>query len=295
MWTPILALAAALGWAEPSPSPGVGDPIAFVGAGYAAYERGERFLLPDGMASRRLVAEQDAHGEAEGGQEVGSLDAWIDGTEWQLSGLEIRRRPGRDPARQAIAASFRNYGRPVSLRFLFVRENGAWYLDEILNEVGGRSWTLTSLLRLRPFPNRPSGWDAEAEAGRGIHDPHAFLVYTYSGYLHGDAGPDLTDRVAGARPRVLLAGARTRGRGLDIDFRVNASDWSIADLALAEEQGGRDRRTIAARFRNHGRREVIRFHFLRTDGRWFLDEVVAGSGSGDGGWTLSALLAERPG
>jgi hypothetical protein len=225
---------------------------------------------------------------------VGSLDAWIDGAEWALSRLEIRRHRGRDPARQAIAARFRNYGRPVSLRFLFVRENGAWYLDEILNEAGGRSWTLTSLLRLRPFPDRPSGWDADAEAGRGINDPRAFLVHTYSGYLHGDAGPDVTDRVASARLRALLAAARTSRRGLDIDFWVNASDWSVADFALAEEQGGRGRRTIAARFRNHGRREVIRFHFLQTDGRWFLDEVVAGSGSGDGGWTLSALLAERP-
>jgi hypothetical protein len=32
---------------------------------------------------------------------------------------------------------------------------------------------------------------------------------------------------------------------------------------------------------------------VREGGRWYLDEAVEGTGSGDDGWTLSALLQSR--
>jgi hypothetical protein len=50
---------------------------------------------------------------------------------------------------------------------------------------------------------------------------------------------------------------------------------------------------VTARFRNIDRRDEVRFQFVRVGRRWYLDDAVEGSGHGDNGWTLSALLRSR--
>ncbi len=301
MWTLILGLllaGAAVQEEEPEPYPGVADPIAFVRRAYAIPR-----VMPDldTYASTRLRAELHAHDEAAGGEDLSILNWWVDGSEERVTGLDVRRATGSGADRQTILARFRNFGRPVALRFSFVREGASWYLDEVVNLAGARSWTLTSLLRLRPAGGaRPVGWDAIAEAGGGMIDPFAFVAHNYFAYSHeDDEAVPIGDRINSRRLRALFAAYDAAASpdevgAIDFDWWVNGQDWSLSDVLLAEEEGGPHWRTITARFRNLGRPSLVRFRFVEEEGRWFLDDVTSGSGSGPDGWTLSALLRQRP-
>ena len=101
----------------------------------------------DDYASARLTALAYAADEAEGGEERLNFDWWVDGSDWRITGLSLRLERSRDPARRTIIARFRNFARPVRLRFRFVRERGGWYLDEVASASG---WTLSALLSERP-------------------------------------------------------------------------------------------------------------------------------------------------
>jgi hypothetical protein len=141
-----------------------------------------------------------------------------------------------------------------------------------------------------------------ATAARGVDDPRAFVAATYRDYREHPNTPPVeptfaySDRLRGlfdaydawARQHDDLVGS------LDFDWWMNAQDWAPVTPELTEENDGADRRTVTARFSNYGTATVNHFHFVRAGGRWYLDDVVNGSGGGDDGWTLSALLRERP-
>ena len=148
----MLALAGlAVAAAEPDQHPGVADPYAFIAGRYALDARGEGAIPAlDPIASHRLRAQLYAHDEAAGGEELINRDWWVEGREGEesrISGLSLAEEPARGPGRRTIAARFRNHGRPARLRFAFVREDGAWRLDEVISDDG---WTLTGLLAERP-------------------------------------------------------------------------------------------------------------------------------------------------
>lgn len=143
---PVLAAFALAAFAQDSR--GVEDPRAFVQQRYSEYLRGSpRSLHLDDYASARLTALAYAADEAEGGEERLNFDWWVDGNDWRITGLSLRLERSRDPARRTIVARFRNFARPVRLRFRFVRERGGWYLDEVASASG---WTLSALLSQRP-------------------------------------------------------------------------------------------------------------------------------------------------
>lgn len=149
MWT--LLLGFALAAIEPAGQPGVADPVAFMRARYGEYLSGNvRALALDTYASARLRARLYAFDEAAGGQEVDSLDFWVGELgQWSLTGLGLTLEPPRRPGRQTVTARFRNGGRSVVLHFRFVRERGAWYLDEVVRP-GRCGWTLSGRLAMRP-------------------------------------------------------------------------------------------------------------------------------------------------
>jgi hypothetical protein len=153
MWKLLLGFALALAPAEPAAHPGVADPIAFMRARYAEYLSGNvRVLALDTYASERLRARLYAFDEAAGGQEVDSLDFWVgEPGDWSLTGLGLTLAPRPRPDRQIVTARFRNRGRPIVLHFHFVRDRGAWYLDEVVRPgARGRGWTLSGRLAMRP-------------------------------------------------------------------------------------------------------------------------------------------------
>jgi hypothetical protein len=138
-------------------------------------------------------------------------------------------------------------------------------------------------------------------AGGGVADPRAFVSRTYAAYARSsDATPPEQRSAYSARlSRLFIDYDRAWSGGdevgsLDFDWWVNAQDWEISNVRVSEGGDGPARRTVTARWRNMDRSDSSRFLFVRWHGRWYLDDVINGSGSGDHGWTLSALLRERP-
>ena len=136
---------------------------------------------------------------------------------------------------------------------------------------------------------------------RGVADPRAFVSATYAHYqAHPGIPPPAQTHVYSPRLRRLFQAyeAWTRQHqdlvgALDFDWWANAQDYEIRDVRITERPVGPGRRWIVASFRNFDRQDVVRFLFVRRGWRWYLDDADQGTGRGDG-WTLSALLQERP-
>lgn len=134
---------------------------------------------------------------------------------------------------------------------------------------------------------------------RGVADPRAFVAQRFAGYRSGtDSVP--ADSTWAYSPRLAALFAtydRWQRRhtdevgSIDFDWWINAQDWELSDVSVSQADSGRNRRVVTARWRNSGRNDSSRFLFVRIGTRWYLDDVVHGSGHGDEGWTLSALLA----
>lgn len=143
---------------------------------------------------------------------------------------------------------------------------------------------------------------APAAAARGVDDPRAFVARTYAAYARAPGSPPADQSFAYSPSLRALYDAYDAWQAqhqdlvgsVAFDWWTNSQDWGeLVLLDLTEEPQGADRRTIVARFRNFDVENVTRFPFVRENGRWFLDDAVHGSGGGDDGWTLSALLRER--
>ena len=142
---------------------------------------------------------------------------------------------------------------------------------------------------------------APAEERRGVEDPRAFVAAHYQGYRNEGDAPEYPAFAYSDRLRALFdayeawtAQHHDLMGPLDFDWWVNAQDWALANVQVTETRESADRRIVSARFTNDGRPDEVRFVFVRQGSRWFLDDAISGTGSGDGGWTLSALLRERP-
>jgi hypothetical protein len=154
----LILLAMALGAASPL-GDADSDPEALITAIYQTYTDvvpGEE-AMPDvqGVYSRRLQAlvDKDANETPEG--EVGRIDwdVFVDGQDWQLTGLKIV--PVSHDATQAeVRASFKNFGEPRDLRYSLVLEDGHWRIDDIQETLKPR-WTMSKILTDAPdaFPD----------------------------------------------------------------------------------------------------------------------------------------------
>jgi hypothetical protein len=147
-----------------------------------------------------------------------------------------------------------------------------------------------------------SGAASPASAQRhGVPDPRAFVAATYARYqAQPNVPPPNPSRAYSPRLRGLFAGYDAWQRGhndevgaLDFDWWTNAQDYQVRNLSVTALNEGRSLRWIIARFDNYDRHDEIRFRFVRLEGRWYLDDAMQGTGRGDDGWTLSALLQSR--
>ena len=141
---------------------------------------------------------------------------------------------------------------------------------------------------------------APAAEARGVDDPRAFVEAQYQVYLRDESGPEWPAFAYSDRLQGLFAGYDAWQRqhddlvgSLDFDWWINAQDWQLSNVSVTEAAQDADRRTEVARFDNADRAEEIHFLFVRQGERWFLDDVVQGSGHGDDGWMLSELLQVR--
>jgi hypothetical protein len=172
---------------------------------------------------------------------------------------------------------------------------------------GGRTiryfLALTALAAAASAPVAAEPSRRAAPAG-GVADPRAFVAQVYGAYVrgHGERTPPEPAYAYSDRLRRLFEAynayqAANRGElvgALDFDWWVNAQDWSLSRVAVTQIDTGPGARTVIARWNNGERADSSRFLFVRERGRWYLDDAVNGSGAGDDGWTLSALLRERP-
>ena len=139
--------------------------------------------------------------------------------------------------------------------------------------------------------------------GRGVADPRAFVAATYARYqAHADRPPPSQAYAYSPRLRRLFDAYDTWQRrhndevgSIDFDWWTNAQDYQLRNLRLSSRNEGPSLRWIVARFDNYDRHDEVRFRFVRQGGRWYLDDAVEGTGHGDNGWTLSALLQHPEG
>ncbi|HEY5711844.1 MAG TPA: hypothetical protein VIT38_08110 [Allosphingosinicella sp.] len=140
----------------------------------------------------------------------------------------------------------------------------------------------------------------EPVQARGVEDPRAFVATMYAAYQRDPdrPGPDPSHAYSDglrdlfAAYDAFYAGGDLVG-ALDFDWWTNAQEWRLSHVAVTDEPGGGDRKTITVRFLNYDRADITHFNFVRVGERWYLDDVVNGTGSGGGGWMLSALLRTR--
>jgi hypothetical protein len=151
------------------------------------------------------------------------------------------------------------------------------------------------------LPADPGDDIVVAETLLGIADPQAFVAATYARYqANPDVPPANISSAYSPRLRQLFDAYDAWSRShedlvgaLDFDWWTNAQDYQIRNLSYRVIDEGPDLRWVVARFDNYDRHGEIRFRFVRDHGRWYLDDAMEGSGSGDNGWTLSALLQRR--
>lgn len=101
--------------------------------------------------SKRLQAliDKDVAETPEG--EVGRLDfdPFVDGQDWELGAVKVKEIY-RSGGEARVRADFANFGKPRSIVFSLVREDGAWRIDDIAGALPPR-WSLSEILTA-PLP-----------------------------------------------------------------------------------------------------------------------------------------------
>lgn len=93
---------------------------------------------------RTLLAEEDHRVRRDG---LGRLDfdIFVDAQDCDVSNLKVGA-PRIDGDKAVVEVGFLNFGEPRQFRFLFVSEDGAWRIDEIVAVNETYPWELTALL-----------------------------------------------------------------------------------------------------------------------------------------------------
>ena len=133
---------------------------------------------------------------------------------------------------------------------------------------------------------------------RGVEDPRAFVLQRLQSYRtdNSHVPPDPTWAYSPRLAALFATYDRWQRRhhdevgSIDFDWWINAQDWELSRISATEADTGPNARAVTAHWRNSDRDDSSRFLFVRSGGRWYLDDVVNGSGRGDNGWTLSYLL-----
>ncbi len=82
-------------------------------------------------------------------------DVFIDGQDWQLTGLKIAL-VSKSADKAIVRATFKNFESPSNMLFDLVREEGGWRVDDVEKTLAPR-WTMSKILLDAPdaFPDAP--------------------------------------------------------------------------------------------------------------------------------------------
>lgn len=136
-----------------------------------------------------------------------------------------------------------------------------------------------------------------ASAAPVFEDPAGLVAYVYQGYMDESATPpDRRELYSPSLRELFEAEAARTPEGemgaLDFDPVVNAQDYHIEDLVIAEPEVDGDRAVVIASFVNLGEAQEMRFTLVRRAEGWKIDDIEALAGAWP--WRLSALLAADP-
>ncbi|WP_106640252.1 DUF3828 domain-containing protein [Allosphingosinicella vermicomposti] len=158
-WLCLIALAAPVQavplTAPPAEAPvarGVKDPRAFVQAQYAQYIKASAdpamdvptvdFAMSPGLFA---LIERD-RAESDGMSPRLDFDYWVNAQEIAVKSVKVAERPKKG-GKRIIRATFNN-GRPQTIDFYFVAQDGQWALDDVVNaaKTAEERWTLREIL-----------------------------------------------------------------------------------------------------------------------------------------------------
>jgi Protein of unknown function (DUF3828) len=153
------ALALLLALCAPALAQSDNDPVALITAIYKTYTANEHDdpgqAGEDDVYSKRLQAlfDKDAAERPEGDEGRLDFDPFVDGQDWELSGLKISQ-VYRSGGEARVRAVFANFGEPRNVVFNLVREDGRWRIDDIAETLPPR-WILSKILVGAPdaFPD----------------------------------------------------------------------------------------------------------------------------------------------
>ena len=135
------------------------DPVAYVRAIYASYERDQPSAWYDRAYSARLRKLIDADQKsAKAAGDAGKFD-WdpiINAQDWKLTDIKVAL-VSRTGDRAVVDASFHNLGSDQQMRFTLVLERGKWTIDD-LQALDKPRWTMSKVLEGAPdaFPDEPA-------------------------------------------------------------------------------------------------------------------------------------------
>ena len=134
------------------------DPVVYVRAIYAAYERQKPeppawYEQNYSVRLRKLVDADQKEAQANGDAGKFDWDPIINGQDWKLSALKVTLVSKSDDS-VVVDAAFINLGSNQLMRFLLVRENDKWAIDDI-QAVNKPRWSMLKILEGAPdaFPD----------------------------------------------------------------------------------------------------------------------------------------------
>ena len=114
------------------------------GAGRPAWRPPHRDrLMSAGLAA--LFARDDLYQEESGAMGQIGADPFLNGQDGEIKKLSLDIIPVA-AGKATVVASFRSFGKPVTVQFRMVRENGSWRIDDIIDQLDGKDYSIRAQL-----------------------------------------------------------------------------------------------------------------------------------------------------
>ena len=137
---------------------------------------------------------------------------------------------------------------------------------------------------------------AAAMAQPVFENPAGLIEYAYALYEHGEFPEDVTELFS---PTLKQLWNETAARSeamempiIDFDPFINAQDYQISDLVVADPVVKGDAAAVVVSFLNFSEPQELRFTLVRRAEGWKIDDIE--SLAGEYTWRLSELLAADP-
>jgi hypothetical protein len=135
-----------------------------------------------------------------------------------------------------------------------------------------------------------------AAAQQVFDDPKALIAYAYEPYESGEFPEDMTELFSPTLVELWNAMAARSEEAempiIDFDPFINAQDYELTDLVIADPVVEGDTASVAVSFSNFGGPTELRFDLIDTADGWKIDDIEAPTGEYP--WRLSELLAADP-